>query len=92
MAIQRNWLSDAPKWYGVSTDINGRVTELSLSGNQLTGAIPAELGSLANLETLVLSRNQLTGAIPAELGRLANLVVLDLDSNQLTGGDTGGAG
>ena len=40
-----------------------------MSNNQLTGAIPAELGNLANLESLSLSLNQLTGGIPAELGQ-----------------------
>ena len=42
---------------------------LSLNGNQLTGTIPPELGSLTNLERLYLSDNQLTGPIPPELGR-----------------------
>ena len=34
-----NWLSDVPisEWSGVTTDDNGRVTELDLSQNQLTG-------------------------------------------------------
>ena len=43
---------------------------LSLSVNQLTGAIPAELGNLTNLKWLSLYDNQLTGEIPAELGNL----------------------
>ena len=48
----RNWLSDRPigEWSGVSTDADGRVTVLSLDGNQLSGSIPSELGNLANLE------------------------------------------
>ena len=42
----RNWLSNAPmgEWHRVTTDSDGRVTHLSLSSNQLTGEIPAELG------------------------------------------------
>ena len=70
-----NWLSDAPldQWYGVSTDSSGRVRWLYLAGNDLTGAIPAELGLLSNLEGLYLAENDLTGAIPAELGLLSNL-------------------
>ena len=51
----------------------------------MTGEIPTELGSLANLRWLELFNNQLTGEIPTELGSLANLELLDLGGNQLTG-------
>ena len=46
-----NWLSDEPmrEWHGVVTDDEGRVAELSLVDNQLTGEIPTELGNLSNL-------------------------------------------
>ena len=83
----RNWLSNAPMsaWHGVITDSDGRVIGLHLDTNRLTGKIPAELGSLTNLERLYLSVNQLTGAIPAELGSLTNLEFLHLSINQLTG-------
>ena len=82
-----NWLSDVPigQWYGVTTDSNGRVIHLILNYNQLTGEIPAELGNLANLQTLDLWENQLTGPIPSELGGLPSLEWLDLSDNQLTG-------
>ena len=49
----------------------------------MTGEIPAELGSLTNLERLDLSDNQLSG-VPAELGNLSNLKSLDLSHNRLT--------
>ena len=83
----RNWLSDAPlgEWHGVTTDRSGQVTELRLPQNQLSGPIPPELGSLANLEQLWLWNNQLTGEIPPELGNLANLKALGLNDNQLAG-------
>ena len=81
-----NWLSEEPmrEWHGVTTDDEGQVAELSLSDNQLSGEIPTELGSLANLQTLWLFNNQLTGKIPAELGNLSNLTGLSLSRNQLT--------
>ena len=60
------------EWHGVTTDSDGRVTALVLTGNQLTGAIPPELGGLSNLTRLVLHVNQLTGEIPPELGNLSN--------------------
>ena len=79
-----NWLSDAPigEWHGVTTDGSGRVTQLALSYNELTGTIPASLGGLSNLQYLELSNNQLTGAIPAELGSLTNLQQMWLQHNQ----------
>ena len=83
-----NWKTSAPlgEWFGVRTDTDGRVRELFLLNNELTGAIPTELGRLTNLIHLSLSGNQLTGVIPSELGRLTNLRVLDLDYNyRLTG-------
>ena len=82
-----NWLTDAPlgEWHGVATDASGRVQRLYLSGNDLTGEIPSELGNLANLWSLRLGFNDLTGEIPPELGDLANLTWLDLRYNGLTG-------
>ena len=67
-----NWLSDAPlgEWEGVTTNNDGRVTELRLVANDLRGEIPAELGSLSNLEVLWLQRLEQ----PAELGSLSNLI------------------
>ena len=52
-----NWLTDTPlgEWYGVTTDSDGRVTELALLVG-MTGPIPPELGSLTRLERLVLGQ------------------------------------
>ena len=81
-----NWLTDAPldAWHGVQTDASGRVQVLFLYRNDLTGRIPPELGTLANLRSLNLVDNGLTGEIPSELGTLANLRDLDLGDG-LTG-------
>ena len=70
-----NWLSNVltSEWEGVITDVNGRVSGLSLYENQLSGEIPPELSNLANLTYLRLDGNQLSGEIPPELGNLANL-------------------
>ena len=83
-----NWSLRTPlaDWDGVT--VGGtpqRVTELDLRDSQLTGAIPADLGNLTNLQVLFLRNNQLTGPIPVELGNLANLRVLYLNINRLTG-------
>lgn len=82
-----HWLSEWPfrVWHGVRTDSLGRVKELLLSGNDLAGPLPPELGGLAGLTRLELQGNRLTGALPPELGELSNLEGLILDGNELEG-------
>ena len=82
-----NWLTDAPleDWYGVKTDSDGRVVEVSLWLNKLEGQIPSDLGNLARLTRLNLMLNRLNGEIPSELGMLSNLEELTLPGNRLTG-------
>ena len=69
----------------LATDADGRVAELNLYNNQLSGKIPRELGNLSNLTNLYLVNNQLTGPIPEELGNLSNLRELLLHINQMSG-------
>lgn len=57
---------------------------LDVSGNKLTGALPAEVRKLSNLRSLDLSDNQFTG-VPAEVGQLSKLEYLDLSNNPITG-------
>ena len=84
---KENWLSDEPlsRWYGITTNFAGRVTELDLDANRLNGTLPAELGNLSNLTHLNLSRNSLEGPIPPELGNLTSLRTLLLYTNDLSG-------
>ncbi len=83
----RNWESSRPlgEWHGITVDDDGRVTELRLGSNGLTGPIPPELGNLTRLRDLHLGSNGLTGPIPPELGNLTHLWYLNLGSNGLTG-------
>ncbi|OQA18970.1 MAG: Internalin-A precursor [Chloroflexi bacterium ADurb.Bin360] len=58
---------------------------LYLSNNQLSGAIPPQIGNLAALRSLNLSDNQLSGAIPPQIGNLTALQDLELHYNRLSG-------
>ena len=73
------------EWKGVTTDANGRVTELDYPDIGWSGEIPPELGNLTRLTKLDLSKNEFSGEIPPELGNLANVEYLDLSRNQLSG-------
>ena len=85
--INTNWLTTAAisEWYGVTTDVDGRVTHVYLAQNELNGELPVELGDLTSLQILYLSQNMLSGEIPAELGDLSSLQILYLWGNELSG-------
>lgn len=57
---------------------------LNLSNNELSGALPSQVGQLKKLKVLNLSDNNFTG-VPAEVGQLSELEILNLSNNQLTG-------
>ena len=59
--------------------------ELHLTSTVLTGAIPAEMYGLTNLESLFLSNNGFSGTISAEIQQLKQLKNMYMLGNQLTG-------
>ncbi len=79
------WLSSTPlnQWHGVVM-VNGRVLQLNLPSNGLSGTIPTEIGNLTSLLQLDLSGNLLQGAIPTEIGNLTQLRQLNLSGCKLT--------
>jgi Leucine-rich repeat (LRR) protein len=86
-AKKDNWLTPSPlkTWFGVIRIQGGRVVDLELSENGLTGTIPPSIGNLSALNFLVLNQNNLSGSIPAQVGNLSNIRSLYLAYNQLTG-------
>ncbi|KAK6121355.1 LOW QUALITY PROTEIN: hypothetical protein DH2020_044882 [Rehmannia glutinosa] len=71
-----------------SRDLRGfnQLEYLSLSGNDLQGKIPREIGNLTNLREIYLGYyNVYEGGIPEEFGNLVNLIHLDLSNCELDG-------
>jgi hypothetical protein len=83
-----NWNTAEPvsTWYMVTVE-NNRVVGIDLSGNNLTGTIPSEVGNLTELIDLSFFANDVTGEVPAEIWTLSNLKTLWIGvqaSKQLT--------
>ncbi|AQK86815.1 probable leucine-rich repeat receptor-like protein kinase At5g49770 [Zea mays] len=74
---------------GTLSDSVGQLTQLmylDVSFNLgLNGRMPATIGNLAQLTTLILAGCSFTGAIPQQLGNLQQLSFLALNSNKFTG-------
>ncbi|KAF7013587.1 hypothetical protein CFC21_027656 [Triticum aestivum] len=58
---------------------------LNLTGNLLSGTIPASLGNVSSLRSLLLAQNNLAESIPETLGQIPNLTMLDLSYNRFSG-------
>ncbi|KAG2603598.1 hypothetical protein PVAP13_5KG781300 [Panicum virgatum] len=61
-----------------------RVIAINLSGKNLTGNVPPELGALPCLAEIGLANNMLTGPIP-DLSGSSNLSIMYLQNNKLSG-------
>ena len=89
------WTGVSPAWTGAAGTECGwggvtcnaaqtNVIEITLSGKNLTGPLPASLNQLTNLQYLVADGNRLTGGIPALTGMTA-LRGFNASRNQLDG-------
>ena len=76
---------DICQWYGVVCDGFGRVKELNLGSNNMTGSLSASIGDLIYLERINLLNNEMTGSIPDVFTELDELSYLDLSNGSFSG-------
>lgn len=61
------------------------MTELDLSGNRLSGAMPDDIGELTSLKYLMLQENHLTGSLPKSINAMTSLEEIFLSRNKFEG-------
>ncbi|PUZ45448.1 hypothetical protein GQ55_8G224100 [Panicum hallii var. hallii] len=81
--LDRNNLQGAISTY--ITNLSKSLKVLVLIENELTGAVPSEIGYFMNLTVLQVDNNLLSVYVPDMLGNLQNLSILTLSRNKLSG-------
>ncbi|VXB70982.1 T9SS type A sorting domain-containing protein [Maribacter litoralis] len=91
---QRQWDLNAEitTWHGITTNSQGRVTELSLKSNNLNGTIPPEIQLLTELVKIELDRSLIYGQLPnkisgisTEFWNLTKLEEVNISNTELEG-------
>lgn len=81
------WLKGDPctlPWYGLYC-INGRVLQINLVYNGLSGPIPSQLTQATALQVIRLYSNMITGEIPPGLFGIQSLQIIDFNTNSING-------
>uniref|UniRef100_A0A7N0REC2 Protein kinase domain-containing protein n=1 Tax=Kalanchoe fedtschenkoi TaxID=63787 RepID=A0A7N0REC2_KALFE len=84
--VLSSWLeSSSPcDFWGVNC-VSGKVTEISLPNQSLSGQLSPAVCALEGLQSLILPSNSISGMLPAELSSCSNLRVLNVSDNSLVG-------
>ena len=81
------WLKGDPcqdQWYGLYC-IDGRVLQINLVYNLLSGSIPSEITRASALQVLRLYSNAIGGELPPQLFQMSSLQILDVNYNEIGG-------
>ena len=81
------WMKGDPcqdQWFGLYC-IDGRVLEIDLVYNLVTGYIPTDITKATKLKVLRLYSNDIKGTLPAGLFQMKSLQTLDVNYNEIGG-------
>ena len=81
------WMKGDPcqdMWHGLYC-LYGRVLQITLVYNQMTGYLPPDIANMDKLQVLRLYNNLIGGTIPSEVFSMQSLQVLDLEYNLFKG-------
>jgi len=82
----QNGTDPCKEWFGVTCTSDGNhVESLSLSNNNLEGALPKEIGDLIGLISVDFGLNKLSGDLPSSFFTLGKMYAMSLKENQFTG-------
>ena len=81
-----SWVSNLPGNHVSFSCSGGLLTSLLITTIPIATALPSEIGSLVNLNTLALRSQNLTGQIPASFSNLTSLTAILITQTNLTGG------
>lgn len=76
---------DICSWYGIVCNGFGRVKELNVNGNNLSGSLSDAIEDLQSLEKINFFNHSMTGVIPDVLIMLDNLRYVDLSNGLFSG-------
>nr|CAA88846.1 polygalacturonase inhibitor [Actinidia deliciosa] len=79
--------NDCCDWYNVDCDLTtNRIIALTIFSGNISGQIPAAVGDLPYLQTLIFRKlSNLTGQIPSAISKLSNLKMVRLSWTNLSG-------
>ncbi len=82
-----NWKSQHPleNWFGIFTNDTGRVINIQLGNNGISGQLPSSLKNLTCLQQIYLNNNNISGTINQQFEHLNELKLLNLSFNKLRG-------
>ncbi|GMP39414.1 hypothetical protein CsSME_00010258 [Camellia sinensis var. sinensis] len=83
--LQENYLSGTLSENVNDSSIPGKLAQMNLSNNFLSGSLPFSLSNFSSLQILLLGGNKFSGLIPPSIGKLHQVLKLDLSGNSLSG-------